>query len=535
MYTAMSFAPVQGFIEKSRKLRDLYGASLILSYLSGRLIKFAKQALGPESLISPALIDNQKGTPNRILVKGDLSQADIAQALSDAWGTILDTCQKWIEKHVPSSVTYSEWHEEWRHWRRYSWEVFWGQGNSAIAAMDDLETRKLQRNWVAINWVGESSSLSGADAIAWPGLGSDAMRPQKDNQQKIVGNPNHRSHYEAFYRQLAWSATHPGQIAPTDQAAHGGFIAESERLSIPELTKRLVTLPQLAQQLGIDFPETFRDIRREPGCWTAWFMGDGDKVGEHLKAIAQSPTGAERALQQFSHAMSEWGGRFEQNFPLDLGRVVYAGGDDFLGVLYREESEPDSQSTVAPLSPQQALEWLYGLPAQWQTHQQPINLSLGFVWAGHQVPQRDILQHCREAEQRSKYLGRDRITIRILFNSGQYVQWTCPWTYLEVLKLYRDRDGGNNWAHIYKDWAHLKARHAIPADLNIDELDERIALSLVNLYFDRDGQHQRQYGEEMKSYLSAQAKDITGSTAASELIQWIDGLINIGWQLCSNS
>ncbi|MFN7715048.1 MAG: type III-B CRISPR-associated protein Cas10/Cmr2, partial [Pseudanabaenaceae cyanobacterium] len=38
-YTVITFAPVQGFIEKSRKLRDLYGASQILSYLSYCLVK----------------------------------------------------------------------------------------------------------------------------------------------------------------------------------------------------------------------------------------------------------------------------------------------------------------------------------------------------------------------------------------------------------------------------------------------------------------------------------------------------------------
>jgi CRISPR-associated protein Cmr2 len=44
IYTAISFAPVQGFIEKSRKLRDLYGASLILSYLSSKLLEAGKKA-----------------------------------------------------------------------------------------------------------------------------------------------------------------------------------------------------------------------------------------------------------------------------------------------------------------------------------------------------------------------------------------------------------------------------------------------------------------------------------------------------------
>ena len=39
-YTAISFAPVQGFIEKSRKLRDLIGASQILSYLAYSLVEY---------------------------------------------------------------------------------------------------------------------------------------------------------------------------------------------------------------------------------------------------------------------------------------------------------------------------------------------------------------------------------------------------------------------------------------------------------------------------------------------------------------
>ena len=43
VYTAIGFAPVQGFIEKSRKLRDLFGASKILSYLSGKIVSKAKE------------------------------------------------------------------------------------------------------------------------------------------------------------------------------------------------------------------------------------------------------------------------------------------------------------------------------------------------------------------------------------------------------------------------------------------------------------------------------------------------------------
>jgi CRISPR-associated protein Cmr2 len=45
-YTVITFAPVQGFIEKSRKLRDLYGASQILSYLSWKIVCAANLSTG---------------------------------------------------------------------------------------------------------------------------------------------------------------------------------------------------------------------------------------------------------------------------------------------------------------------------------------------------------------------------------------------------------------------------------------------------------------------------------------------------------
>jgi CRISPR-associated protein Cmr2 len=38
IHTLITFAPVQGFISSSRKLRDLYGSSLLLSYLARAVI-----------------------------------------------------------------------------------------------------------------------------------------------------------------------------------------------------------------------------------------------------------------------------------------------------------------------------------------------------------------------------------------------------------------------------------------------------------------------------------------------------------------
>ena len=97
IYTAISFAPVQGFIEKSRKLRDLYGASLILSYLSQKIVDQAAEHL---SVISPGLIDHQEGMPNRILVKGELSREVVEKTLLGEWQKILRICREWVEDNI---------------------------------------------------------------------------------------------------------------------------------------------------------------------------------------------------------------------------------------------------------------------------------------------------------------------------------------------------------------------------------------------------------------------------------------------------
>ena len=140
IYTAISFAPVQGFIEKSRKLRDLYGASQILSYLSERLIAYAKAS--NFEVISPGLLSVKEGMPNRILLMGNqaLNRDELKKILIDEWGKILDRCRTWVEQQLNEySYTWSqteddrnihkgEWELEWERWKSYAWEVFWGYG-----------------------------------------------------------------------------------------------------------------------------------------------------------------------------------------------------------------------------------------------------------------------------------------------------------------------------------------------------------------------------------------------------------------------
>lgn len=531
IYTAISFAPVQGFIEKSRKLRDLYGASQILSYLSAKIVGRVKNMNGFQ-VVSPVLSPNDssadliQGMPNRILIEGKFSYNDAKSAIAEGWHEILSSCKSWIEEHPQLSSNFDftgkGWEVAWTKWKINAWEVFWGEGLGIEEAMLALENNKLRRDWIVPNWNGESSSLSGADGIVYPNMDGKDSVGYKYNPGK------EREEIQKFYQELAKA------LENSKQKDDPKFLDPTEWLSIPELIKRLVTHHQVAGRIDTQqslYAKSFREMLRindkekgeQGGYWTGWFMGDGDQVGKYLKGLQMA-----EEVQSFSRNLRIWGKAFHDDFndKLKLGRVVYAGGDDFLGVMYGTLDEPQRKG-------EEVIQFLVDLGKRWQAGKFGVSLSLGFVWAGHRVPQRDVLQHCREAEKRAKNLGRNRVTIRILFNNGQFIDWTTPWQYLEWLKDYRDRNGKTgkyaNWSHVYSDLAQLKARHAIPPK-TAQKTDDAVALSLLGLYFGKD-----ELGKDKKAELSRNRNSITGSEGTESVIAWIDGMIQVGWQLCSNS
>ncbi|NJK64955.1 MAG: CRISPR-associated protein Cas10 [Synechococcaceae cyanobacterium SM2_3_1] len=487
-YTALTFAPVQGFIERSRKLRDLYGSSFILSYLACSLCDDARDS-GCE-VISPALINVTQGTPNQIILGGSYDYSRSRKTLLSSWKKILITCRSWIEQAIPASYC---WNRDWELWGSHAWEFFWGQGKDIASARQAVNAQKRCRDWTGVNWSGESSTLSGADSIAWPGLGRKLSQQQRDLTAE-------KEEITAFFTALHHKV--------------GALIDPSEQLSIPELTKRLIHFEPIERDLGltaVDRPAKFQEINRfEENQWTGWFQGDGDQIGEYLQRLKIDTDAESAALNHFSTAMRQWGYNLSHFLPKTDGHsdglIIYAGGDDFLGVLYRV-------NTTNPLSAEDCLNWWYHFPEQvWQQHGHEITVSVGFVWAGPAVPQRDILQHCHEAEQAAKTWGRNRLALRILFNSGTYLQWVCPWQFLGILKDYRDRDGGHNWNHFYEDVNVLQNRHAFP--------DHFVALELIDIYF-----------PNWKPLLAQHQAMILKPQVT--LSQWVIDLAQVGFHLCS--
>ncbi len=513
-YTAITFAPVQGFIEKSRKLRDLYGSSFILSYLARELCEEAKRYLGDaEAIVSPAIINLTQGTPNQILIRGDYPE-DVAQkALNNAWKGITQGCRSWIEQQLPNKYC---WQNEWNAWTNHAWEFFWAQGNSISNVRQKLNNKKTSRNWTGINWQGESSTLSGADAIAYPSM---SLQLSPKEQTAEINN---------FYTQL-------GKIYSLGEA----FVDATEQLSIPELIKRLITYKEIKSYLNlssdripdVEIPQTFRNLSRyEDNRWTGWFQGDGDSIGNYLRKLAVAGN-EPKELNKFSHKMVNWAkDALSPSVKNHDGRVIYAGGDDFLGVFFRNNPQPKLKAT-------EIINWFYRFHSDvWKVHGQDITVSVGFVWAAAGVPQRDVLQHCKEAEQSAKKHGRDRLALRVLFNGGNYLEWVCPWQFLEqILENYCDRDSKKglankpNWTHIYNDVATLESRHAFAGN------QSEVALSLFNLYFGSArsilDNHLWNKAEGKSGILGNPSAKINEHQAIND---WIINLAKVGFHLCSD-
>jgi CRISPR-associated protein Cmr2 len=483
-YTAVTFAPVQSFIRSSRKLRDLYGSSLLLSHLAHAISADATQRLGPGAVISPAGVSLSRGVPNALVIAGAYSASQARAALLAAWSKVLRECRHWVERHVDVSLFSpvpegwsgdweAGWGASWHAASRHSWEVFHACGGTIAAAREALKVEKRQRDWSIPNWTGESSSLSSAEAVARPTMGR-VVKPW------LVDAAAAKQEARQFLSQLR-------------QHLGDAFAGEHEEISLMELVKRLITyraiLKQAFQLLGEaplqapiveellqNFPllSTRQDPtnEKEKAESIIWFMADGDGVGSHLQSLTESGRNEETVLREFSASIRSWAESLYLRVPQAMGEepgekpsrkatVVYAGGDDVFGALH--ETVPGKRD----LSTADLWRWLEAFPEIWQEANQPrLTISMGLVWADANVPQREALEHARLAEACAKARGKDRFALRLLYASGNHLEWSCPWLWLKPLREhYRDREGRQGpaatWRHLADDLMWLQERQAI--------------------------------------------------------------------------
>ncbi len=218
-----------------------------------------------------------------------------------------------------------------------------------------------------------------------------------------------------------------------------------------------------------DLNDVRRDLMRAaaraginpPSRYYALLVLDGDRMGEWLSG-SRAPgafggaTGAERhraisrALNSF--ALERVPAIVEKHH---RGRLVYGGGDDVVALL-SFETALDAATAISTA-------FREALPGG--------TVSAGLVYAHHMTPLEQVLRAAREAEQRAKRAGRDRVCITALKRSGGPEAAVLPWDQLRPLRhfaeLIEQKAVSTGFLH---DLGELRRRLAdaqghLPADL----------------------------------------------------------------------
>jgi CRISPR-associated protein Cmr2 len=296
---AFSITPVQAYILRARKLRDLYAGSKILSFLAGTGLKAALEARGEAVYPTPG----SGSVPNKFVFT---LEAEDAGALKSCMGKIEHAIQAgWLGlaeiTGVPADLIDDYW--------QYSWAALPWDGKDYPKTHSKLQgllaAAKLKPNRIRKPQQGEKCPLCGENQV-WKAL-TAFEKPEKLCGPCAVKRlvPESRLPREHDLYALAVQKNFP---VTTELAAHK-YIADNH-LGAEAINR-------LHNENDGEIP----NIQK----YYAILLMDGDKMGDLVNS--KKDPGEHRDL---SETLDRFTGSIRIAEP---GRLIYAGGDDVCAVL----------------------------------------------------------------------------------------------------------------------------------------------------------------------------------------------------------
>lgn len=248
----VSIGPVQGFVSQSRRTRDLWGSSYLLSFLSAHAIHGAEEAGG--RIVRPLVEDDElyrwvKGhregnpprvgsVPNHFVAEVDGNAADMAHharaAIMAAWRRVHEAVRRKFVTPVEASGSGTR--NIWDRQVGAFWEIVW----AAAPLSNDLGLLARRKHWRDHRPPDE------------PGDKCTVMHDLQElsGYVRSTGKPS-RENQDSFWQDLA------RHVGPLD-------LRKNERLCAVALTKRMFPKPGVAKEaLGWDvdgsrWPSTVR-------------------------------------------------------------------------------------------------------------------------------------------------------------------------------------------------------------------------------------------------------------------------------------
>lgn len=231
-------------------------------------------------------------------------------------------------------------------------------------------------------------------------------------------------------------------------------------------------LKELQEYWDISIPRAWTT----PIQWTVGWRGDGDNMGKWLSGQQYQ---AQKLAWENWHPSADQVNAYNLQIPpptvpqgprklelphmLDLsvlfghwnqllyqlveqehsGKVIFAGGDDFLLLGALPDAVPltsqlhhlwsgHASPLTAPLDPP-TVGWVDYNGTPYPVPGTAMTFSLGVVIAQRRIPQSLWHRNLNEAYKAAKTAGRDCVCVRVLFNSGQSLEWICPWPLWHLL------------------------------------------------------------------------------------------------------
>ncbi|WNZ62077.1 type III-B CRISPR-associated protein Cas10/Cmr2 [Myxococcus sp. MxC21-1] len=477
--------PVQGYIAQSRRTRDLWYGSHLLSNLA-RTMAVSLTESGA-TLVFPhpeQAKDTSTGVANKLvaLVEDAPEQAArnarraAKERLLEDWRRVFKTCEKTCESMlIPEASalaeeqldTFLEIHAAWAPIA----DTPMGYADALLEAERALEARRGLREFVP--WKQpppagtHKSSLDGARPSLlrrerhvghlWRDF-RIGLREELDALgvlKRVGGNPGQFVPVPSI-GMAAWLQTaatrHPALLAALKaECARRGFQTVSVRnrpwveafpydgqLVLPERVApyfeeyAVPDARQAAARFVHEFVEPLRDaVRAEPFPYVACLVADGDRMGRALEALARQSDG-HAAHQRISRALADFTRQAKTIVEVEhRGVLVYAGGDDVLAFVTPMDALACAQALAAAF--RATLE-----AALTGTHAEVPTLSVG-LGIGHVLESLgELLELGRRAERAAKDAGRDALAVLMAKHAGRERLWTAPWATDPVERLTRD-------------------------------------------------------------------------------------------------
>ena len=420
--TLFTIGPVQGFIAQARKLQDLYAGSFLLSYLAKQTMAKA-QKLGADILFPDP---EQESAPNRFLmmweVGNEYALCEICRELDKyVRGEWEDIARKVIKETKFTytgaiSAQISSLIQVY-----YASELYKGDesfGECYKNVMKRLGAAKTFRTFTQLDEPpGRKCSVSYEhNAIFYR---DDPNNPNK-KKSYLVPNANKVTGYNVGDLNK--------YIQPDETLGAVTFVKRCLRFAIPEFNDNFPPVSDIYKMYGNKLDED-----DDKHGYYAVVMFDGDNMGlwysepdiHCMSKIREFQAYLSGKISEFaalkSYAIVDWEKR--QN-----GVVVYAGGEDFLGVL-------NLQSAFSTLC---ELRKAFGEIDISAYTDKKLTFSAGIVIAHIKTPLSEVLGKVREAEHKAKTFysnKKDAYCLTIIRHNGEMTEFIQPFYYDDTASL----------------------------------------------------------------------------------------------------